>query len=466
MWYFAYLFIGILSLISPAKSTADSSLINMEKVASDAYIYGYPAVIMDVSKDVMTNTAKIEPAVPKAPINQLYDMREFPNPAFHDVVSPNADTLYTSGWLDLSKEPYVLSVPDMGDRYYLFPMLDVWTNVFFSPGTRTTGQGKHDFVITGPKWEGTLPTGLEEYRSPSDLVWIIGRIESAGPSDYGIVHQLQDQFKLTPLSQWGKDYTPPVDVPLTKDISNAAPVEQVFKMDGITFFKRLAHILKDTPIPPADTEFVKEFSAIGLIPGQEFDDSKLTPEQKQVINQSVLKSQKIIVTEFQKEPLAKVANGWLIINNTVGKYGTHYLLRAAIAYGGLGANLPEDAVYPMARTDYKGEPLDGTYKYIIHFEKDQLPPVKGFWSLTMYNNQQFFVENPINRYAIGNRNQLKFNPDGSLDIYIQNESPGAEKESNWLPAPKGLFNVMMRLYAPQAPVLNGTWVPPGIMKIN
>ncbi len=464
MWYCIYLFIAAFALIAPTKLPADNTLVNMEKVAADAYIYGYPAVLMDVSKDVMTNTPNVTDI--KAPIDQFYYMRKFPTPAFKDVVSPNADTLYSVAWLDLSKEPIILSIPDMGNRYYLFPMLDIWTNVFFSPGTRTTGQGPHNFAITGPYWQGNLPAGVEEHKSPSNLVWILGRIQTNGPPDYAAVNKLQDQFKLVPLSAWGKDYVPPRNVQVSENVSNDPPVQQVFKMDGITFFKRLAHILKETPIPAEDTEFVKQFAAIGLVPGEEYDESRLTAEQKQVINQSVLKAQKIIVDDFIKQPLSKVVNGWNIITSGVGNYGTQYALRAYVAYGGLGANLPADAIYPFTRTDYKGEALNGEHIYLIHFNKDQLPPVKGFWSITMYNNQQFFVENPINRYAIGNRDNLKFNEDGSLDIYIQNKNPGGDKERNWLPAPQGPFNLIMRLYAPDESVLKGTWIPPGVMKVQ
>lgn len=431
----------------------------------DAYIYGFPVVLMNVTKDVLTDTPSVSEN--KAPINQFINKKTFPDPSFIEVVSPNADTLYSQAWLDLSKEPMILSVPNTGDRYYLFPMLDAWTNVFFSPGTRTTGNGPGNFAITGPRWQGVLPQGVQAIKSPTDTAWIIGRIQTNGPSDFAAVNKLQEQYKLTPLSAWGTHYTPPASVPVNSAIdSKTPPIEQVIKMDGVEFFKKLAQLLKNTPIPTSDTAYVKRFSKFGFIPGKDFDAANLAPQQIQNLNAAVKQAQNQIKEGWDKHPFATIENGWGVMIKDIGNYGTNYAVRAAVAYGGLGANLPEDAIYPTTNVDSDGQPLNGKFRYVIHFDKGDLPPVDAFWSITMYNDRHFFVPNAINRYAIGDRDPLKFNADGSLDIYLQNPAPEKEWESNWLPAPKDNFNLIFRLYQLKKEALNGTWKPPKIKKVN
>jgi hypothetical protein len=431
----------------------------------NAYIYGFPLIIMDTTKDVLTATPTLTEK--KAPINQFLYKKTFPDPSFTEVVSPNADTLYSQAWLDLSKEPIILSVPAMGDRYYLFPMLDEWTNVFFSPGTRTTGNGKGDFAIVGPSWKGTLPAGVKEVKSPTDIVWIIGRIQTNGPSDYAAVNKLQVQFKLTPLSAWGTNYVPPSRVALNDKVdANTAPIDQVLKLNGPEYFTKLARLLKQVPIPAADSDYVSQFSKFGLVPGKDFDVSTLTSQQIQDLNVAVKKAQDKIKENWVQHPFAIAENNWGVMVKDIGDYGTNYLIRAAVAFGGLGANLPEDAIYPATTVDSTGQLLNGKYRYVVHFDKGQLPPVGAFWSLTMYNEQQFFYANSINRYAIGDRDKLKFNEDGSLDLYIQHASPGSEKESNWLPSPEGNFNLLLRLYAPKKEALNGTWKPPEVKRVD
>lgn len=454
------LFIGLTLAVYPTlyAQTADNKII-------DAYVYGFPLVLMDVTKNVLTNTPSLKEH--QAPINQFLNKRTFPDATFKEVVSPNADTLYSQAWLDLSKEPIVLSVPDMGNRYYLFPMLDAWTNVFFSPGTRTTGNKKNNFAIIGPHWNGQLPKDVQAIKSSTNLVWILGRIQTNGPSDYKDVNQLQDQFKLTPLHAWGTNYILPTNLPVNTAIdTTTAPIEQVLKMDGATFFKRLSLLLKDTAIPLSDSSYIKSFSDFGFIAGKEFDTATLSPQQIESLNIEIKKAQEQIKENWDQHPFAKTENGWGVILKDIGQYGTNYELRAAVAYGGLGANLPEDAIYPATNVDSNGELLNGKFNYIIHFNKGSIPPVNAFWSLTMYNEKHFFVPNSINRYAIGSKDHLKLNEDGSLNIYIQNESPSKDKESNWLPAPKGDFNLILRLYWPKKEILDGNWKPPEVKKLS
>jgi hypothetical protein len=400
-----------------------------------------------------------------APINQFANAPAFPDHTFTDVVRPNADTLYSTAWLDLSKEAMVLSVPDIKGRYYLMQMLDAWTNVFASPGARTTGTGKGDFAIVGPGFKGKLPAGLKKVESPTNLVWIIGRTQTNGKADYEAVHTIQKEYKLTPLSAWGKPYTPPAKVPVDSKVSKEPPVEQVEKMDAQEFFGRLNALMQANPPAAADAKAMQKFAAIGIATGKKFSLEGLDPAVKTALEKGLKEAQKEIVAEGKKIGGGKVVNGWMLTYD-LGSYGTKYPYRAAIAYVGLGANLPEDAIYPKTRVDGEGKLLTGKNKYVMHFTKDQIPPVKAFWSLTLYNDKQFFAKNPLNRYAIGDRDKLKLNPDGSLDLYIQHESPGKDKESNWLPAPKDGFDLVLRLYWPKKSVLDGTWAPPPVKVVS
>ena len=233
-------------------------------------------------------------------------------------------------------------------------------------------------------------------------------------------------------------------------------------MDAQTYYSLLVKLMKENPAKPEDKPMLEKLAKLGIIPGQDFDINKLDPVIKNALEESIKTGHDKIVELVKQSNETK--NGWKI-NMKMGVYGIDYVNRAAVNWMGYGANLPEDAVYPTARVDADGQPLNGANKYVIHFDKDKLPPVKAFWSLTMYDEKQIMVKNPINRYAIGDRSNMKLNADGSLDIYIQNESPGKDKESNWLPAPQGEFNVMMRLYWPDESILKGTWLPPAIKKI-
>jgi hypothetical protein len=430
--------------------------------ATEAYVYGYPLVTMEMTRRVVTNVAALEGS--HAPMGQLVRARAYPNASFRDVTAPNADTLYTFAFLDVGKEPWVLSIPDMGDRYYLFPMLDGWTNVFQVPGKRTTGGGAQTYAITGPGWSGPLPDGVKEYKSPTSIVWILGRIYCTGtPEDYAAVHKLQDETKLVPLSAWGKPYTPPpgkVDPAI--DMKTAVR-DQVNAMDAVQFFTLLAQLMKTNPPAAADTAAIAKFARIGLVPGQDFDASKLRADFVKRIPE--IGSDRIMI-QFKINKDVQHINGWNFTTKT-GLYGTDYPMRALVTAIGLGANRPQDAVYPFSQKDADDRDYEGTSNYVVHFDKGQAPPVEGFWSITMYDPQYFFVANPINRYSISPRQNLKANADGSVDILIQHESPGAEKESNWLPAPAGKFILMLRMYWPNenAPsILDGTWTVPPVKK--
>ena len=432
-------------------------------LATDAYIYGYPLVTMELTRRVITNV--VRPEGTKAPMGQIIKLREYPNASFRDVTAPNADTLYTTAFFDVGSEPWVLSIPDMKGRYALFPMLDGWTTVFQVPGKRTTGTAAQTYAITGPAWKGTLPQGVREYKSPTSLVWLLGRIYCTGtPEDYKAVHELQDQCKLVPLSAYGKSYTPPEGkVDPSIDMKTAVR-EQVNRMDAQAYFTLLAQLMKTNPPAAADAPEVARFAKIGLVPGKDFDASKLNADFVKRIPEVGFDR---IMLQFKVNKEVKNINGWGFTTKT-GIYGTDYPMRALVTAIGLGANRPQDAVYPTSLKDAEDKAYDGANKYVMRFPKGQRPPVEGFWSLTMYNDKYFFVSNPINRYSISARQNLKTNPDGSTDLYIQKDLPGPDKESNWLPAPDGKFILMLRLYWPNEnspSILNGSWKIPPIKKV-
>ncbi len=465
--------LGLLALLlitsctqnKPAEPAANAGLEEALSIATDAYIYGYPLVTMDMTRKQFTNVTV--PDAAHAPMGQILKLRTYPAVDNHTVTAPNADTLYTLSWIDVSKEPWIYSIPDMGDRYYLMPMLDGWTDVFQVPGKRTTGDKAQKYAITGPGWTGTLPAGVTEYKSPTGLVWILGRIYCTGtPADYTAVHALQDKFSLAPLSSYGKPYTPlPGEVDANFDMKTAIR-DQVDALSVTDYFNYLAKLMKTNPPTAEDAPVVARMAKIGLVPGQDFDPSKLGAFDEEAIKAVPKAAQLKIMAQFkQLEPI----NGWMFTTKT-GLYGTDYTQRALITAIGLGANRPQDAIYPTGEKDADGKGFDAaSNKYVIHFDKGQMPPVNGFWSLTMYDEKYFFVPNPLNRYTLSPRNKFVMNADGSVDLYLQAESPGKAKEANWLPAPKAKFIPMLRLYWPKETppsIIDGTWKPPAIAVVK
>jgi hypothetical protein len=366
-------------------------------------------------------------------------------------------------WLDVSAEPWVFSIPDMGERFYIMPMLSAYNEVFFVAGSRATGGSAQEYVITGPGWSGALPEGVTHVESPTALVWILGRVYCAGtPEDYKAVHELQDKFSSVPLSTYGKPYKPPAGVvDETFDMEKAVR-KQVNDLPLDEYFSYLAELLETNPPKPEDAPLVERMAEIGIVPGQEFDDSKL-PHLGHKLDPK-LALLELVRAMKKKEPV----NGWLYWRSNAGEYGSDYEQRAMVTLIGPGLNFPQDALYPFSEKDVDGDEYDGSkHRYVMHFEKGQLPPVKGFWSLTMYDPDFFFVPNSINRYSLSQRDTFVENPDGSTDLYVQADSPGADKEVNWLPAPKGKFVPMLRLYWPRdtsPSILDGSWTPPPLKR--
>lgn len=438
---------------------------NPQDIATLAYIWGYPLVSVVRLVDYSSNP-NVPPGPGRGPINTFSHYRDFPTPNFTDIVSINVDTLYSFGLVDLKKEPVVLQIPTITGRYYTLQFVDAYSNNFHYIGSRLNDTTGSTYLITGPNWKGDIPPGMKELKSPTNTVDIGGRIYVNGPSDIPNVAALQDNLKLTPLSVFGQNTTSEQPVTSGTNASKQVPIgpqPSLIPTTGIKIYDEISQDMVDNPPPAADSEVLAQFATIGIGPG-------LTPSDTK--NDTIIVALENGITEGEKLIDAKVqnigmkVNGWLV-NLDVGNFGTDYLLRAAVAKFGLGANSAEEAVYPSTFTDNQGQNLTGTHNYVIHFDKGQTPPVNAFWSITLYNDKSYLAENPINRYSIASNTEgLKYNPDGSLDIYIQHVSPGTEKESNWLPSPSGQFNLILREYNPQEPILKGEYQVPPVQRVS
>jgi len=426
-------------------------------IAEEAYVFGYPLVLMDVIRGVMTATP--EPTDRKAPINQFLHTAEYPDPMVEDIVSPCVDSLYSIAWLDLTEEPIILTTPATRKRYYSLQLLDAWTNVVASVSSQRTGTEKASVVIVGPGWTGRLPARLPRIHSRTNMACLICRTQTNGKDDYLAVHAFQRHYLLTPASSWGTPFTAPSHVPVESNVDAVTPpVDQVSAMDAVTFFNRLNALMKTQPPSPFDGPATRRFAAVGIAPGKDFD-PHLFDSYKTVANG------KARILAAARKYHGKHLNGW-DININSGQYGTQYLLRAVAARTGFETSRPEDMLHARATVDSDGQPLTGISRYTIRLDRNQLPPVDAFWSLTVYNSRQFLASNPIDRYAIGDRNRLRFDIDGMATLYVQHESPGPDKQLNWLPVPYDDFSLSLRLYWPGKQVLDGSWKMPAIRREN
>jgi hypothetical protein len=461
--------VAILAILNPAVSASEAALQidarELKEIASEGYVFFYPLVSMDITRRMTTNLpAGAKPGY--GPANRFSHMRTFPDAGFRDVVRPNFDTLYSSGWLDLRQGPLVVSAPDTHGRHYLLPMLDMWSDVIAVPGKRTSGTAPFRAVVTPPGWKGNIPSDMAHIEATTSFVWVIGRTQTNGPADYPAVHAIQDGYLITPLSELGKPATPPPAHEPDKTIDmKTPPLDQVNSMPGPRYFAYAAELMKLNPPHATDWSQIERLRRLGIEPGKSYDVDAQRPEVRAALELGASEGLKSMVAKLPT--LARVVDGWQMNTDSMGVYGNYYLKRAIVAMVGLGANQPEDAIYPLCISDTDGNPLVGNQRYVLHFPKDRLPPVGAFWSVTMYDEAGFQVSNSLNRFAIGDRDQLTFNPDGSLDIFIQHEDPGADKRSNWLPAPAtGKLGVTMRLYAPKPQALDGRWTPPGVRVVR
>jgi hypothetical protein len=438
-------------------------------IGVDAYVYLYPLVTMDITRKQLTNTDK---GFGRGPMNVFHNVPAYPPASDKSVVRTNYDTLYSITYLDLLKEPVIVSVPDTGGRFYILPMLDMWTDVFASAGSRTTGTQAINFLVTPPGWrpdlrdryidEFKLPKNTQRIDAPTPYVWIIGRTKTDGPADCEAVRKIQAGFNVTPLSDWGK--TPkPVEFKADPSVDmKTPPREQVDTMPAGRFFAYAAELMGQQPPHITDQPILAQMKKLGIEPGKPFDIAKVDPIIASALDTAPDAGQKLM--DWKLPTIARVVNGWSMNTDTMGVYGNYYLKRAIVTRLGLGANLPEDAIYPLNLADEAGKPLDGANKYTIHFDKGSTPPVNAFWSITMYDPEGNAYPNNLDRQAVSSWMPFVFNTDGSLDLYFQNENPGKNKEANWLPSPKGGFNLTMRMYSPKAEALTGRWNPPPIVK--
>ena len=427
-----------------------------------AYIWGYPMVVMQRSRDAMTKGGDA-PVTPEqfnksgllfAPVNQIATAWGMLGPKFSAVQSGNSDTQYSVTWFDSSKEPYVLHIPDAKGRYYTYQFIDAYTNNFHYASTRTMGSQEQNYALVGPGWTGKLPNDITRVDTPTPTGFIIGRWFVESQSDVAAVNVIQRQVTMTPLSSYGKAYTPPkVKVIPAKKYSG-----------DLAFFEQLGDTLVLNGAPAADAGLLGLLQNIGLTADRGFDPSALSAGEKQALGQAIKEGERMLAAKSAS--MGKTVNGWQLSPVLDEYFGADYLFRAAIGYQAMFVNTPIEAYYPGVFEDTKGKTLDGSSgNYTLTFPKGETPPVSAFWSTTVYDaKKRLMVENSINRYKIGSADKLKVGADGSTTIYIQAESPGKDKESNWLPAPKEPFYMLFRMYLPKIEVLNGQYELPGVVK--
>lgn len=428
---------------------------DLRTLSYEAALYFYPLVTMDITRLQAINApAGTKPGF--GPPNEFHHFRAFPTADFRNVVRPNFDTLYSSAFLDLTAGPVILHAPDTDDRYYMLPLIDMWTDVFANPGKRTTGTDAKDFVVTGPGYTGELPDGLPVIAAPTPYVWIIGRTQTNGPADYDAVHKVQDGYSITPVGEAPNHVVDPEYDTTTE------PLKLVNNMSTADFFTYAADLLAVNPPHPTDFSQLARIANLGIVAGESFDASRFSAEELAEIDAGRAGALQDMLAALNT--LGTNIDGWTTFTETMGVYGNYYFKRAVVTLIGLGANPAEDAVYPLLTADADGNPVAGENDYVIHFDADKLPPAYAFWSVTMYDAEGFQVANELDRFAIGDRDPLTYNADGSLDLYLQHTNPGPERESNWLPAPLGPLGITMRLYAPKREVLDGRWHPPAVRK--
>ena len=369
----------------------------LARIAEDAYLFGFPIVLMDVTRRVTTNVpAGRRPGF--GPMNLFTHMRAFPPGDFKEVVRPNFDTLYSILWFDLRDEPIVISVPDTAGRYYMLPFMDMWTDVFALVGRRTTGTAAGHYALVAPGWPGTLPDGMERIDAPTSIGWVIGRTQTNGPADYAAVHDVQDGFLATPLSVWPAAPTVPTFVPDASLDMATAPVDQVLALSGVDVLQRTADLMQRHQPHLIDQPLLARMRRLGVVAGDPFDAGALDSRTRDAIEAAADSAQARMGRMSAMHP---VVDGWSQPTFTMGVYGTDYWRRAIIAKVGLGANLVEDAIYPVLFHDIAGNVPVGEVDHVLHFDADSLPPVDAFWSITMYDGDGFPVLNDLDRYALG-----------------------------------------------------------------
>ncbi|CAM3420591.1 DUF1254 domain-containing protein [Bordetella flabilis] len=434
-------------------------------IASDAYVYAYPLVLMDVARQVQTNVEAADAAMGGgAPVNQFTHMRRPADALLHGHSYPDVETLWSSLWFDVTKEPLLIEIPNAGGRYYTMTLADMWTDVFAAPGTRTVQDGPQVYAIVAPTWQGKLPKPAIALRAPTSVGLLTLRVAYRGMADAGAAQSFQAGLQATPLSRWGRKNAPQAghfDVAQ----SRRAPVDQVADMNPQAFFAAFAELAAKYPPHANDYPILQRMARLGLAPGTRFDMSRLPADMRMAVEAGVQRGQASVRSPMQPRP--RPGDAWRMPDRRRGAYGTDYALRARAARAALVTPLPEDAIELLASTDSDGRPLDGSFRYEVRFDRGQLPPVDAFWSMTLYNDRRELYDNRIGLYAVGSRHPLVPGLDGTATAYVQYAQPVGELVRNWLPAPQsGRFMLMLRLYQPGEDAVEGMWVPPTIRRIQ
>ncbi len=444
-----------------AARSADVSPAEARAIAKEAYIFGFP--LADNYRIMYYFSLDRKSPVFKSALNEFYNEARLCSPEDRTVVSPNSDTLYSGIALDLRAEPIVLTLPAIEKgRYYSVQMVDLYTFNFDYLGTRTTGNGGGNFLVAGPNWKGEAPKGVTKVvRAETELASAYYRTQLLGPGDMENAKKVQAGYKAQPLSAFLGQPSPKA-APAIAFIKLLPATEQ---RTSLEFFNILRFVLEFCPVHPTEKELRDRFAKIGIVPGKPFDVASLTAEMKEELQAGMADGQKAI--EARR---AAMGGKSAALFGSRAYLKNDYLARATGAQVGILANSKEEAFYPGYEQDAEGQPLDATkHKYVLRFALGQLPPARAFWSLTMYDLPgQFLVANPLNRYLINSPMlpNLKRDADGGLTLYIQHDSPGKEKESNWLPAPNGPFIMVMRIYWPKPEALDGRWKQPSLERVK
>ncbi|MFI2476130.1 DUF1254 domain-containing protein [Nocardia xishanensis] len=431
-------------------TSASAAAEDAQAIATDAYVFGYPLVLMDVTRENGAPPNRFQHGDPPTPENK-------------QVVRLNLDTLYSQAWLDVRAEPMILRVPEMEPGgYWLMQIMDAWTNTVHDPSSVDPqvkpGTVPFTYAVTAAGWSGDLPEGVTRLAVPTGTAWLIGRLQFDGAADVDRARELQRQLELVPLSKWVKNPNAANGDPGAHPARAADPAAIVAEMDGPTFFARMGEVMAVNPPAPADADAMRRFATIGITPGG-------SPEgiPSDVLNAAVDDAKKRIPN--YRNPYAEDVNGWTF-DPSLGAYGTHYDVRAIVAMKGLGANLAKDAIYPTvdAIADDDGVPR----RFRIRFAPGQLPPVDAFWSLTAYDADSHLVDNPAGIYSIGHHTPVVPGADGSVELVVQHADPGASvPQGNWLPIPAtGAFSLTLRLYAPKHEAVDGAWQMPKLEQVG
>ena len=435
--------------VASADSETDK---NIWETVEAAYVYTFPLVLMDATETSATNTE--EAATEKAPVNQFIHSVALADAQFKTVVTPNVDTIYSQVWYDLSEEPMVYELPET-DRFCKVQVLDGWTN------TAAVLDKAGAYAITLSTWEGELPEGVTRIDVPTSMAWSITRIVLTGEEDLPNVYAIQEKMKLMPLSDYisGDTYEPPRGS--YSEENDYIPVDKVLSMDPITFFNKANELMVKNSPAAADKEMLEKIAAVNIGPGMEFDTSVLTGDIAENWKTMLTEIQLKLIKEGQK--FSKKLGQWDYFGEPIGDFNTEYAYRALVALAGLGANTVEVALYPKIEQDADGNTLTGEKSYILHFESYPQVLEGGFWSVTAYGDDDFLIDNPIDRYCINDRSDLKVNDDGSVDVILSKDAP--EDTTNWLPVDNGGFHLYMRIYTPDMDALE-TWTAPTITEID